>query len=230
MRVIGLIGGMSWESTAEYYRILNEEVNRQRGGLHSARCVLGSVDFHEIESLQRRGAWKEACEILCGAGLRAEAAGAECLVLCTNTMHLVATQIEETVSIPFLHIADATGERIIDGGLGKVGLLGTHYTMEQEFYAGRLQKRHRVDVLVPCERDRQLVHDVIYDELCQGSILQESRDNIVTIINGLVEQGAEGIVLGCTEIPLLIREDDVSVPLFDTTRIHAEKAVAFSLG
>ena len=142
----------------------------------------------------------------------------------------MATEIEETVRIPFLHIADATGERIIDGGLGKVGLLGTHYPMEQEFYAGRLQKRHRVDVLVPCKRDRQLVHDEIYDELCQGSILQESRDNIVTIINGLVEQGAEGIVLGCTEIPLLIREDDVSVPLFDTTRIHAEKAVAFSLG
>ncbi|MET3076334.1 aspartate/glutamate racemase family protein [Pantoea leporis] len=229
MKMIGLIGGMSWESTALYYRIINEQVKQQLGGLHSARSLMYSVDFHEIEKLQAAGEWQKAGEILAEAALSLEKGGADFIVLCTNTMHKVAQQITDAVSIPLLHIADATAQRIRQAGVKKVGLLATAFTMEQEFYKGRLHQSE-IDVLVPDAAGRKVVHDIIYQELCLGVIRDESRAQYRKIIAELVEQGAEAIILGCTEITLLVKAEDASVPLFDTTLIHAEDAVKLALG
>ncbi|UVC31809.1 aspartate/glutamate racemase family protein [Pantoea sp. SOD02] len=228
MKMIGLIGGMSWESTALYYRIINEQVKQQLGGLHSARSLMYSVDFHEIEKLQAAGEWQKAGEILADAAISLEKGGADFIVLCTNTMHKVAQQITDAVSIPLLHIADATAQRIRQAGVKKVGLLATAFTMEQEFYKGRLNQSE-IEVLVPDAAGRKVVHDIIYQELCLGVIRDESRAQYRKIIAELVEQGAEAIILGCTEITLLVKAEDASVPLFDTTLIHAEDAVKLAL-
>jgi aspartate racemase len=229
MRRIGLLGGMSWESSIEYYRLVNELVARRLGGLHSADCVLRSVDFAAIEELQRTGRWDEAGRLLAAEARGLAGAGAELLVLCTNTMHKVADAIAAAVDIPFVHIADTTADAVRDHGLGTVGLLATAYTMEQDFYVGRLRDRHGLTVLVPDAGDRRIVHDVIYDELCVGVVDDRSREEYRRIIRALVARGAEGILLGCTEIDLLIGPEDSPVPVFDTTRLHAEKAVEIAL-
>lgn len=229
MQTIGLIGGMSWESSAEYYRIVNETVRNRLGGLHSARTLMLSVDFAAIERLQQEGAWDDAADILRDAARRLERGGADFLVLCTNTMHKVADAIASAVSIPLLHIADPTAERIAASALSTVGLLGTRFTMEQEFYRGRLRDRHRLTVLIPEAEDRRVVHDVIYEELCLGRVREDSREVYRHVMAHLVAQGAEGIILGCTEITLLVGAGDASVPLFDTTRIHAETAALRAL-
>jgi aspartate racemase len=226
---IGLLGGMSWESTAVYYRLVNELVASRLGGLHSADLVLRSVDFFDVERLQSSAAWDEAGELLAKEAAALEAAGSDILVLCTNTMHKVADAIEGAVSIPFVHIADATADAVRAAGLSRVGLLATGYTMEQDFYVGRLRKRHGLDVLVPSESDRREVHRVIYEELCLGVIRDESRTEYRRVMERLADRGAEAILLGCTEIDLLVDQADSALPLFDTTRIHAEKAVDLAL-
>jgi aspartate racemase len=228
MRTIGLIGGMSWESTVPYYRQINEGVRQQLGGLHSAKLVLYSVDFHQIERLQQDGDWTQAGIVLADAARALEAAGAEFLVLCTNTMHKLAGVLQDAVSIPLLHIADATAAEIKAAGVHRIGLLGTRYTMEQDFYVERLRDRG-LDVLIPEAAEREIVHRVIYDELCRGRIDAESRARYRAIIASLVERGAQAIILGCTEIGLLVDAADSSVPLFDTTRIHALAAVTLAL-
>ncbi|WP_328944486.1 aspartate/glutamate racemase family protein [Streptomyces sp. NBC_00250] len=228
MKTIGLIGGMSWESTAEYYRLLNELTRDRLGGLHSARCVLYSVDFAEIEELQVQGSWTKAGEILAAAAQALEAAGADMVLICTNTMHKVADQVEAAVSIPLLHLADVTAEAVRASGVRRVGLLGTAFTMEQDFYRGRLEAGG-LDVRVPDAEGRELVHRVIYEELCLGIVREESRDAYQQVIRDLVAGGAEGIILGCTEIELLIGSEDSPVPLFPTTRLHAEAAVNAAL-
>jgi aspartate racemase len=225
MKRIGLLGGMSWESSAEYYRLVNEATRDRLGGLHSADCLLRSVDFAAIEELQRAGAWDEAGRRLAGEAQALVAGGAELLVLCTNTMHKVADAIIGAVDIPFVHIADTTAHAVRAQGLTTVGLLATAYTMEQEFYVGRLRDVHGLDVLVPDEADRRIVHDVIYDELCVGIIDDGSREEYRRIMRDLAGRGAEAILLGCTEIDLLVGPDDAPVPVFDTTRLHAERAV-----
>ncbi|ANZ20815.1 aspartate/glutamate racemase family protein [Streptomyces noursei] len=228
MKTIGLIGGMSWESTAEYYRLLNELTRQRLGGLHSAKCVLYSVDFAEIERLQAEARWDEAGDILAEAAKALEAAGAELLLLCTNTMHKVADRVGSAVGVPLLHLADTTAEAVRDRGVRRVGLLGTAFTMEQDFYRGRLAS-HGLDVLVPKAAGREIVHRVIYEELCLGVVKEESRDAYRAVIDELIAAGAEGIVLGCTEIELLIRPQDSPVPVFPTTRLHAEAAVSRAL-
>jgi aspartate racemase len=228
MRTIGLIGGMSWESTVPYYRVINETVRDRLGGLHSARIILYSVDFHDIEHLQRTNDWPEAGRRLAQAARSLELAGADCIVLCTNTMHRVAPAIEEAVAIPFLHIADPTAEEIRRIGLMRVGLLGTRFTMEQEFYRQRLQDLHGIAVLVPDDADREIIHRVIYDELCVGKVLDASRGLYRRIINRLVERGAQAVILGCTEISMLVGTEDSPVPVFDTTRLHARKAAKWA--
>lgn len=229
MRTIGLIGGMSWESSAEYYRLLNELVRERLGGLHSAKCVLHSVDFAEVEELQVAGEWERAGEILAEAAQGLQAAGADLLLICTNTMHKVAGQVEAAVSVPLLHLADATADAVRARGLSRVGLLGTAFTMEQDFYRDRLAG-HGLEVLTPDAEGRALVHRVIYEELCRGVVRDESRAAYRDVIRQLVAAGAEGVVLGCTEIELLIGEKDSPVPVFPTTRLHAEAAVAAALG
>jgi aspartate racemase len=229
MKTIGLIGGMSWESTVPYYRIINETVRERLGGFHSAKIVLYSVDFHEIEILQHSGAWDEAGQRLAQAARSLQAAGADFLVLCTNTMHKVANFIESAVSIPLLHIADPTAQEIKQAGLKKVGLLGTRFTMEQEFYRGRLRDQHHLDVLIPDDADRGVVHRIIYEELCLGLVRDVSRAEYRRIIQRLVDQGAQGVILGCTEISLLVGPSDSPVPIFDTTSIHARKAAEWAL-
>jgi aspartate racemase len=228
MRRIGLLGGMSWESTALYYRLVNEEVRERLGGFHSARLVMASVDFAEVEAMQVAGDWAAAGDLLAREAQGLEAAGAECVVLCTNTMHKVADAIEAAVDIPLLHLADVTASAIRDARLDRVALLGTRFTMEQPFYADRLRS-HGVDVLVPEGADRTLVHDVIYDELVLGVVRDGSRAAYVDVVRRLVEQGAGGVVLGCTEIELLIGPGDVDVPVFATTALHARAAVDFAL-
>ncbi|MGW7285063.1 aspartate/glutamate racemase family protein [Streptomyces sp. NPDC054847] len=228
MRTIGLIGGMSWESSAEYYRLLNEFVRDRLGGLHSARCVLHSVDFAEIEQLQTAGEWERAGEILAAAARGLEAAGAELLLICTNTMHKVAGQVEAAVRVPLLHLADATADAVKARGLTRVGLLGTAFTMEQDFYRERLAG-HGLEVLTPDAEGRALVHRVIYDELCLGVVRDESRARYQDVIGELVGAGAEGVVLGCTEIELLIGPGDSPVPVFPTTTLHARAAVEAAL-
>ncbi|WP_424217409.1 aspartate/glutamate racemase family protein (plasmid) [Streptomyces sp. BI20] len=228
MRVIGMIGGMSWESSAVYYRVVNELVRERLGGLHSARCVLHSVDFAEIERLQVEGRWEEAGEVLAGVARSSEAAGADLLLLCTNTMHKVADAVAAAVSIPLLHLGDVTADAVRARGLDRVGLLGTAFTMEQPFLRDRLAAGG-VRTLVPDEDDRAEVHRVIYEELCRGEIRPASRQRYREVIDRLVTAGAEGIVLGCTEIELLVGAEDSPVPLFPTTRLHAEAAVARAL-
>jgi aspartate racemase len=229
MKRIGLLGGMSWESSAEYYRFVNEAVRKRLGGLHSADCLLRSVDFAAVEELQRTGRWNEAGKLLTAEALALVAGGAELLVLCTNTMHRVADQIAAAVEIPFVHIADTTADAVRTAGLSTVGLLATAYTMEQDFYVGRLERIHGLAVVVPDAEDRRLVHDVIYQELCLGIVKEDSRQAYRRVISGLVDRGAEGILLGCTEIDLLIGPPDAPVPVFDTTRLHAERAVDLAL-
>jgi aspartate racemase len=229
MRTIGLLGGMSWESSAVYYRFLNEIVRDRLGGLHSAPCLIYSVDFAPIEEMQREGRWDDAADALASGAYSLERGGAELLVLCTNTMHKLADQVAGAVEIPFLHIADATAAAVKAAGHSRVGLLATAYTMEQDFYVGRLRDRHGLDVLVPDEPGRAEVHRVIYEELCLGRVVDASRDRYREVMAGLADRGAEAILLGCTEIDLLVTQDDASVPLFDTTRIHAEQAVEMAL-
>ena len=229
MKRLGLLGGMSWESTAAYYRLVNEAVRDRLGGLHSADLVLRSIDFAEIEAMQQKGQWQMAGDRLAQeAGLLA-GAGAELLLLCTNTLHKVIDTITSRVDIPFLHIADASGEAMCAAGLDKVGLLGSAYTMEQDFYTGHLRDQHGLTVLIPDHDDRQVVDDIIYRELCLGEVRQASRDAYRRVVTALVQRGAEGILLGCTEIGLLLRPGDADVPLFDTARLHAERAVELAL-
>lgn len=229
MKTLGLIGGMSWESTVPYYRIINQTVKERLGGLHSARLLLYSVDFAQIEKLQHAGDWDAAGEVLADAARALEAGGAELLVICTNTMHKVADAVEAASGLPLLHIADATGEEIRAHGLQRVGLLGTRFTMEQDFYRQRLEQRHGLEVLVPAAPDRDIVHRVIYDELCQGMIDDASREHYKRIIATLVARGAQGVILGCTEIGLLVGPGDASVPLFDTAALHARHAALAAL-
>jgi aspartate racemase len=229
MRRIGLLGGMSWESSAEYYRLANQEVRRRYGGLHSADLILRSLDFAEIEAMQQAGRWEDAGTHLADEARLLERAGAELLVLCTNTMHKVADAIAGAVAVPLIHIADATAEAVQAERITTVGLLATRYTMEEDFYVGRLRRCHGLDVLVPDAPDRRTVHDVIFDELCRGIIDSDSRDRYRRIIGDLVDRGAQGILLGCTEIDLLVGPQDASVPVFDTTQIHVRKAVDLAL-
>jgi aspartate racemase len=229
VKTAGLIGGMSWESTVPYYRIINRVVGETLGGLHSAKMVVYSVDFEEIELLQHAGRWTEAGEILVAAGRAVQRAGADFLVLCTNTMHKVAPQLEAAVDLPLLHIADATATRVKAAGSRRVGLLGTKFTMEEDFYRGRLERAHGLEVLVPGPEQRETVHRVIYEELCRGKVLDESRLQYQQIVGDLVVRGAEGVILGCTEIGLLLGPRDAGVPLFDTAQIHAEAAARYSL-
>lgn len=229
MRTIGLIGGMSWESSAEYYRMINTAVKERLGGLHSARSLMLSVDFAAIEAMQMAGRWDEAGDALAEAARSLERGGADCVVLCTNTMHKVADAITAAVGIPLIHIADATAAAIRASGIGRVGLLGTRFTMEEPFYKGRLAERHGLEVLVPAADDRAVVNRVIYEELCLGVVRPDSRAQYRAAMARLVERGAEGIILGCTEITLLVDASDSAVPLFDTTRLHALAAVEFAL-
>lgn len=224
MKTIGLIGGMSWESSVEYYRIINEEVKNRLGGLHSAKCILYSVDFEEIERFQAKGKWEEAGKLLGDVAHSLEKGGADFIVICTNTMHKVIDHVEEKINIPILHIADATANQIEKSNINSVGLLGTKYTMEQDFYKSRIKSKG-IKVLVPNDTEREVVNKVIYEELCLGNIQQSSRDCYKKVIKNLVDNGAEGIILGCTEIGLLIKQEDSEVPLFDTTAIHAIESV-----
>ena len=225
MKWIGLIGGMSWESSAEYYRVINELVRTQLGGLHSAQIILASIDFAQIEAYQHRGEWDLAGQALAAVAQRLVAAGADMIVLCTNTMHKVAPTITAHLGVPFVHIADATAQRIVAHGITRIGLLGTRYTMEQDFYVGRLRDQYGLDVLVPDSDERADVNRIIYDELCLGVIDATSRQRYRDIMANLVRRGAQGVILGCTEITLLVDATDTTVPVFDTTRIHAEVAV-----
>jgi aspartate racemase len=229
-QIIGLIGGMSWKSSAEYYRLINEGVRTRLGGLHSARCLMWSFDFADIEVLQRLDRWDEAASLMVDAAQRLERGGADFLVIATNTMHIAAPQVQAAVNLPLLHIADPTAERIKAAGLRRVGLLGTAFTMEQDFYKGRLKDKHGLEVLVPEADDRATVHRIIYSELVQGQIVDASRQAYREVIAGLVARGAEAIILGCTEIMLLVGPEDSPVPLYDTTGLHAEAIVARSLG
>ena len=229
MKVIGLIGGMSWESTAEYYRIINETVKERLGGHHSAKILLYSVNFSELVKLQQGGRWQEAAEFICEAARRVELGGADFILICTNTMHKMAAEVQRAVVIPLLHIADATAMEIKKKGIGQVALLGTKYTMEEEFYKGRLRMKYGFEVLIPPREDRIIINQIIYDELCLGKIEEESKKHFVRIINRLRERGGQGVILGCTEISLLIKDKDSSLDLFDTTTIHARAAVDFAL-
>ncbi|CAM2963056.1 MULTISPECIES: aspartate/glutamate racemase family protein [Vibrio] len=229
MKTIGMLGGMSWESTVSYYKAINEGVKQALGGLHSAKIALYSVNFDEIEQLQRVGDWDQAGVILGDAAKSIQAGGADFLLICTNTMHKVLPQIEEQIDIPVLHIADATANKLIEDGISKVGLLGTAFTMEQDFYKRRISEKFGIEVIVPEHEEREVVHRVIYDELCQGQILSESREHYITIIDNLRRAGAEAVILGCTEIALLVEQQHTQVKLYDTTKIHAEEAVKLAL-
>lgn len=225
MKTIGLLGGMSWESTELYYRLINEGIKAQLGGLHSARIALVSVDFQEIEEMQHQGNWHAAGQTLAHAAQQVEAAGADFLLICTNTMHKVAPQIQDALSIPVLHLADATANRIKATGMKTIGLLGTNFTMEQDFYRGRLVEKHGLNVVVPKKADRDIVHNIIYDELCLGTVKDASRKEYLRIMEDLRARGAEGIIEGCTEIVMLVQQQHTDIPLFDTTSIHAQEAV-----
>lgn len=229
MKTIGLIGGMSWESTAQYYRQINEGVRERLGGLHSAQIAMVSVDFEPMERLQRENRWEEAGEELAKAAVQVRAAGAEFIVLCTNTMHKVVDVIEEAVDIPLLHIADATAEAIRAAGIHTIGLLGTRFTMEEDFYKGRLEEKYGLKVLVPEEAEREVVHEVIYYELVRGVVWEESRRKYLEIIEGMRTRGVEGVIEGCTEIVLLVQQEHTDMPLFDTTAIHARAAVEMAI-
>ena len=228
LKTIGLIGGMSWESTVTYYKIINETVKEKLGGLHSAKCILYSVDFQEIEECQANGNWEKSGEILGEAAYNLEKAGADFIVICTNTMHKVVNQIKEKISIPILHIAEMTAEKILEKGLKNIALLGTKYTMEQDFYKSKLIEKG-INVIIPDKNDIEIINEVIYDELCLGTINSDSKKKFLEIVDKLRSKGAEGIILGCTEIGLLIKNEDTDVPLFDTAIIHAEQAAIYSI-
>jgi aspartate racemase len=230
MKTIGLLGGMSWESTIPYYRLINEGIRERLGGLHSGKILLHSVDFHEIEACQASGEWERAGAILTDAANGLQQAGAQGIVLCTNTMHKVAPAIEAGCELPLIHIADATGEAIRGRGLTKVALLGTRYTMEQDFYRGRLQDSYAIETPIPNEQQRALINRVIFDELCMGQFSERARRDYQAIIAELVAQGAQGVIFGCTEIGMLLNQQDCPVPVFDTAALHAEAAVSFMLG
>lgn len=229
MKTIGLIGGMSWESSIEYYRIINETVREKLGGLHSAKSIMYSVEFAEIESLQHQGRWEDAAQIMIMAAHSLENGGAEFALICTNTMHILYDEVQKCVHIPLLHIADATGEEIGSKGIQKVALLGTRFTMEEDFYKGRLIERYNLDIVIPDTEEMKAIHRIIYEELCTGMIKPSSRQVYIEIIDRLVGEGAEGVILGCTEIGLLVKEANSPVPLFDTTEIHAKAAVRYAL-
>lgn len=228
MKTIGLLGGMSWESTVSYYREINEATKRALGGLHSAKICLYSVDFHDIEQLQHQGQWRQTAVILAKAAQAVEAGGADFLLVCTNTMHKVADDVQAAINIPLVHIADATAEALRADGIQRVGLLGTRFTMEQDFYKKRVMEHFGIDVIVPGEEDQATVHTIIYEELCLGEIRDASRDQYLAIIGKLHAQGAEAVILGCTEIALLVSQEHTSVPLYDTTRLHAQHAVSLA--
>lgn len=229
MKTIGLLGGMSWESTVSYYQAINDGIKNRLGGLHSAKICLYSVDFDEIEKLQHQGNWQQTAVVLSKAAQSIEAGGADFLLICTNTMHKVADDIQKAISIPILHIADATAQKLVTDGITKVGLLGTRFTMEQGFYKGRLTNNFDLKVIVPNEKDQTVVHDIIYKELCLGKIIEKSRKHYLEIIDKLHSQGAQAIILGCTEIALLIQQQHTHIKLYDTTEIHAASAVDLSL-
>ncbi len=229
MKTMGLIGGMSWESSLEYYRIVNETVKEKLGGLHSCKCLMYSVDFGVIEALQHQNKWDELTKLMIEAAQNLKHGGADFIVICTNTMHKMAPEIETATGLNVLHIADLTGAAISKDQIQKVGLLGTRFTMEGDFYKKRLKDNYDIEVIIPADADRQIIHDIIYNELCLGIIKDDSRQKYIDIINKLCANGAEGIILGCTEIPLLIKQSDVLIPVYDTTKIHAESAVDFAL-
>ncbi len=229
MKTIGLIGGMSWESTKVYYELINQKVNASLGGFHSAKILMYSVDFAEVEKLQHEENWPELCRLMVEAAQRLEKAGAGIILLCTNTMHLCSQKIRRNISLPFLHIADATGNKISEKKIKKVGLIGTGFTMEKDFYKTVLKEKFKIEVIIPFKTERTRIHQIIYNELVHGIILEESREKTKNIMANLQNRGAEGVILGCTEIPLLISEKNISLPLFDTTKIHAEQAVEWAL-
>lgn len=229
MKTIGMIGGMSWESSLEYYRIMNQAVKEKLGGFHSAQCILYSVDFDDVEKLQHQGDWESLTRLMIEAAQRVKKAGAGFLVICTNTMHKMADEVQGAIQIPLLHIADVTAEAVKANGQSRVGLLGTKFTMEQDFYKGRLKEIHGIDVLIPEDKERQVIHDILYNELCLGEIKELSREKFQSIIQNLVKRGAQGVILGCTEIPLIVRQEDYEIPLYDTTALHAKAAVDFAL-
>jgi len=229
MKTIGLIGGMSWESTLEYYRIINETVKEKLGKNHSAKCLLYSVDFAEVGKLQHEGKWNELAQLMVNAAQRLEKGDADFIIICANTMHKVAEDVQNNVNIPILHIVDAVAEKILAKGLAKVGLLGTKFTMEEDFYKKRLNEKFAIDVIIPDTKEMEIIHNVVYNELCQGVINPASREKFKEVIKNLNVKGAEGVILGCTEIPLLIKQEDVEIPVFDTTSIHAKAAVELAL-
>lgn len=229
MKTIGLLGGLSWHSSLEYYRIINQEVQARLGGAHSARCLLVSLDYAEVDALERQDRWDDTAAIVIAAAQSLERGGADFVVICTNTTHKLADRVQAAIGIPILHIADATGRAIRDSGLERVGLLGTRFTMEEDFVRGRLARDHGLDVIIPPEPDRALVHNVIYDELCAGVFREDARRRYLDIMRGLVGAGAQGIILGCTEIGLLVPPDDCPAPAFDTARLHALAAVDAAL-
>ncbi len=229
MKTIGLLGGMSWESTLEYYKMINDGIKDRLGGLHSAKIAMVSVDFEPIEKLQHQGKWDEMAKMLSHDAKNIEKAGADFLLICTNTMHKIAGKIENSIQIPLLHIADATAEELIRDGIKKVGLIGTAFTMEEEFYKGRLEKKYGLQVITPNKKDREIIHKIIYNELCLGKIKDDSKKEYLRIINELTKNGVKGVILGCTEIGLLVKQSDTDIKLFDTTQIHAEKAVELAL-
>lgn len=230
LKTIGLLGGMSWESSSEYYRIINQAVNRKLGGHHSAKCVMYSMNFEEIKRLQHSNRWDEATELMIKGAQHIEKGGADFLIICTNTMHKMASEIQQHITIPLLHIADATARRIKDQGINRIGLLGTKFTMEEDFYKGTLIANYNLKVNIPTQEKRQVVHDIIYKELCLGKIKESSKKEYQKIINDLMNNGIEGVILGCTEISLLINQNDISIPIFDITEIHAQTAVDYALG
>ena len=229
MKTIGLVGGMSWESTAEYYRIINQRVKERAGGFHSAKLVMYSVDFDEVEARQHRGEWPELTALMIDAAQRVERAGADFLLIATNTMHLMADDVQKKIRIPLLHIVDVAAAAVKARSFTKVGLLGTRFTMEKDFYKGRLRSKHGLDVIVPEEKEREIIHAILYNELCLGEIKEKSRRAFQEIIAGLEARGAQGVILGCTEIPLIVNQKDYEIPLFDTTTLHAEAAVDYAL-
>ena len=229
MKTIGMIGGMSWESSVEYYKLVNEGIHHVLGGVHSAKCVMVSVDFAEIEVLQTQARWEEATQMMVEAARQVEAAGADFLVICTNTMHMMADEVQAAIHIPLLHIADVAGREVVKRGIRTVGLLGTRFTMQGDFYRGRLAEKFGLKVIIPSEEDQTVIHDVIYNELVTGKIVEKSRAAYLQIIEKMAAQSAEGVILGCTEIGLLVKQSDCRLPLFDTTPLHAQAAVEFAL-
>lgn len=229
MKTIGLLGGMSWQSTQSYYQIINQQIAIQKGGLHSAKIAMVSVDFAPIAKMQAEGRWQEMGDMLCVSARQIEAAGAECLLICTNTMHLLAEQIEQAISIPLIHIADATAKQLVADSISKVALLGTAFTMQKPFYKQRIEENYGIEVIVPTAQEQETVHRIIYEELCLGKIKEVSKKEYVSIVKTLKEKGAEGVILGCTEIGMLLKPEDSELPLFDTTKLHAFAAVDFAL-